>query len=192
MRKTTIALSVLGALLVATTATAASRYLITSTKQIKPSVLLQLHGKKGTRGATGSQGFKGDTGAIGPQGPQGAVGTVGPQGPQGVVGSVGPKGDTGAQGPAGADGTSFSTNDVTQVTGNQLSMSVSGQTGTSIASCPVGAVVVGRGYKPVSAPAADPSVTSSAPNGQAWVVTVFDQGGSLTTYNLEAVAICAS
>jgi hypothetical protein len=49
-------------------------YLITSTKQIKPSVLHKLKGAKGLRGAQGSQGLKSDPGATGAQGQQGPPG----------------------------------------------------------------------------------------------------------------------
>jgi hypothetical protein len=56
------------------TAIAAKQYLLTSTKQIKPSVLKELRGRKG---ATGSQG---PAGAVGPQGVAGATGTQGPSG----------------------------------------------------------------------------------------------------------------
>ncbi len=72
---------------------AAKKYLITSTKQISPSVLKALQGKAGAPGSAGSQG------AAGPQGP------AGPAGPQGPVGSAGAKGETGAEGKEGKQGT---------------------------------------------------------------------------------------
>ncbi len=54
------------------TAAAAHHFLITSTTQIKPSVLRTLHG------ATGRPGASGATGPAGPQGPAGAQGPAGP------------------------------------------------------------------------------------------------------------------
>jgi hypothetical protein len=51
---------------------AASHYLITSTKQIAPSVRLAL---KGDRGPSGQAGVTGATGAAGSQGQQGTAGT---------------------------------------------------------------------------------------------------------------------
>jgi Collagen triple helix repeat (20 copies) len=78
------------ALFVASTGTsiAASHYLITSTKQIKPSVIKALKGAKGPAG----------------QGVAGAAGAQGPQGPKGDTGAAGSTGSTGATGATGASG----------------------------------------------------------------------------------------
>ncbi len=73
-------------------ALAASHFLITSTKQIKPSVLKSLKGANGANGANG---------AAGPVGPAGAQGAQGPAGP---AGGPGPKGEAGAPGPEGKPG----------------------------------------------------------------------------------------
>jgi hypothetical protein len=74
---------------------AASKFLITSTKQIKPSVLASLK-KAGANGAAGAQG---------PAGPAGPAGGVGPQGPAGTPGTNGEPGPEGKEGKAGKNGT---------------------------------------------------------------------------------------
>jgi hypothetical protein len=58
-------------------AVAARHYLITSTSQIKPTVLKAL---RGTAGRVGPQGLQGPQGAQGAQGPAGAQGSAGPAG----------------------------------------------------------------------------------------------------------------
>src|SRR5271166_1918612 len=59
------------------TATAAHQYLITSTSQIKPSVLKKLKGKAGPASTNGTNGANGREGKEGPRGVAGANGTDG-------------------------------------------------------------------------------------------------------------------
>jgi hypothetical protein len=79
---------------------AAKRYLITSTKQISPSVLKALQGKAGPAGPVGPAGAAG-AGAQGPQGPQGPAGPKGDTGSAGKDGAAGAKGATGPTGQTG-------------------------------------------------------------------------------------------
>lgn len=76
MRRSAVAIAAIAALLGAGSATAASRWLITSINQIKPSVRAQLRGHQGPRGFTGAQGPTGPQGSQGPQGLAGATGTA--------------------------------------------------------------------------------------------------------------------
>jgi hypothetical protein len=81
-------------------ALAAGHYLITSTKQIKPSVLKSLAGKAGPAGPAGT------AGAVGAKGESGAsgTGTPGVEGHEGKEGKEGPKGKEGKEGPEGKEG----------------------------------------------------------------------------------------
>ena len=80
---------------------AAQHYVITSTKQIKPSVVDELQGNTGPRGKQGPTGAKGEQGATGAKGDAGPAGAMGPAGPQGVSGA---QGAPGTQGPQGVPG----------------------------------------------------------------------------------------
>ncbi|MFZ1153379.1 MAG: hypothetical protein WAN93_00595 [Solirubrobacteraceae bacterium] len=80
---------------------AASKILITSTKQISPKVLKSLQGKAG---ANGAQGPVGPVGAAGPQGPTGPSGAAGASGVKGEAGSEGKEGKVGKEGKAGLSG----------------------------------------------------------------------------------------
>jgi Collagen triple helix repeat (20 copies) len=66
---------------------AASKYLITSTKQISPKVLKQLKGKNGTNGKAGASGPAGSQGPVGPAGKDGVNGIGGANGTNGTDGA---------------------------------------------------------------------------------------------------------
>jgi hypothetical protein len=80
---------------------AAKKYLITSTKQISPSVLKSLQGKAGVAGAPGAAGVQGAQGPAGPGGPAGSGGAKGETGAEGKEGKEGKQGTTGPKGAAG-------------------------------------------------------------------------------------------
>jgi hypothetical protein len=77
---------------------AASKFLITSTKQISPKVLKGLQGKAGLAGKNGANGVNGAQGAQGPAGAAGAKGETGAQGPEGKEGKQGTPGVNGTTG----------------------------------------------------------------------------------------------
>jgi hypothetical protein len=83
---------------------AATRYVITSTRQISPKVLKSLQGRSGSAGANGAPGAagaQGPAGAAGAQGPKGETGAPGPQGDEGKEGKEGKPGEKGANGTTG-------------------------------------------------------------------------------------------
>ncbi len=116
------------------TAVATTHYLLTSTSQIKPSVLKKLEGNAGPQG---SQGPVGAQGAAGPQGPAGAQGPSGP---------LGPKGETGPKGEPGSAGT---LSPLTTVESNEAGYVYNSEIGTyvavAVAECPAGQKAVSGG-----------------------------------------------
>ncbi len=83
MKKGLIIGLVIGLLCSSAAAAAAGRFVITSTSQIRPTVLSKL---RGDRGLAGPRGASGPTGAEGPTGPAGAAGPKGPAGDTGPAG----------------------------------------------------------------------------------------------------------
>jgi hypothetical protein len=77
-------------------AIAAKHYLITSSSQIKPSVLAKLKGRTGPPGQTGPAGAAGSVGPRGLQGSPGADGHPGPEGEPGESGTAVAYGAVGA------------------------------------------------------------------------------------------------
>lgn len=93
-------ISVIALVFAMTSGAFAAKYLITSTKQIKPSVLKKLKGAAGPAGQTGAQGAQGPQGLTGATGPQGVPGKNGVNGVDGedgdpwTAGGVLPPGET--------------------------------------------------------------------------------------------------
>lgn len=155
---------------------AKKHWLITSTKQIKPSVLRQLKvagpvGPAGEKGAAGSQGAPGAPGSPGKDGLNGEPGKTGPGGPPGPTGAAGAAGSAGSAGSAGATG----------ATGPAGTDGKDGATGAAGATGPEGVCSTSSCHLPAN-------VTET---GQWSVVAKTDEGGVGTAISF-AVPLAAS
>jgi hypothetical protein len=168
------------------TAIAAQHYLITSTGQIKPSVLAKL---------------KGDAGAQGPAGPAGPAGSTGPTGftgPQGPTGAAGPRGEAGERGAEGPAGGSSDLSALTLVEGPENKVPAYGEVGpggdkgieASVATCSSGDHVVSGGSD-IFAGIVAGALSAPSEDHDSWIVVVANDS-TYTGGVVQAIAYCAS
>jgi len=113
MKKLTIVAAFALALAAASGAFAAHKYLVTSSKQIKPGTIslanLSPAARKALLGHASASTVAGPQGPAGKDGSNGANGSTGPQGPKGDTGVQGPQGIQGIKGDNGDPGTPAAT-----------------------------------------------------------------------------------
>jgi hypothetical protein len=164
-------------------AAASQHWLITSTNQIKPSVVQKL---RGATGATGAAGQTGQPGQPGPAGADGAPGTAVTVTGQTVVGPTGP---------AGANGTNggFNLGSIHYRPAASYITVGAGVTQYVSAPCNDGESVIGGGETgygiDVVGSYPEHNWTGSHPTDDAWEVEVL---GTSTYGDVEAYAICVS
>lgn len=161
-------------------AAASQHWLITSTNQIKPSVLKSLHG------ATGAAGVAGQPGTQGPQGTPGQAVTVSGQTVVGPAGTQGPPGQTGATGGFNLGSIHYRPTSTYIEVGPGVTQSVS-------AECNDGEYVIGGGDYGYNVDVIESypqhNWTGNHPADDAWEIEVVGTG---TYGDVEAYAICAS
>jgi hypothetical protein len=154
----------------------ASRYLITSTSEIKPSVLKKL---------------KGNTGLQGPAGAQGAAGAQGPAGARGLTGAQGLEGPRGPQGEPGSAGTLSPLTTVESSTASyEYSAKAETYVAVAIAFCPSGQKVVSGGEFNYLFPNA--TLYAKSKTGTSWGVVAFaSQAETVAKGGVAAIAYCS-
>ncbi len=160
------------------TAVAANHYLITSTSQIKPSVLKTLKGAQGAPGASGKAGPSGAPGASGSPGPGGPGGSTGPGG---ATGPAGPTGPAGVKGLTGSGGTLSA---LTEVEGPKVEGEEEEEifVAVSEAKCGAGESAVSGGSLEAFG-----EVVGSRKLGDTWTVVALSEGPNV----VQAYADCA-
>ncbi|MGA8365464.1 MAG: hypothetical protein WB709_13240 [Solirubrobacteraceae bacterium] len=157
-------------------ALAAKKYLITSTKQISPSVLKQLQGKAGAPGAQGAAGAQGAQGPAGPAGAAGAKGDTGAPGTPGKDGAPGTPGTPGKDGKEGVEGPEGS-----PWTANGVLPPEATETGTWYMHGPTGPVTEDAAIAPISFP-----IPLSPAAAEAMKVSVNSEAGTPCTGTVAA------
>lgn len=178
--KNAVIAALVSALVSASAGAAATKYVITSTSQIKPTVLRKL--EKPALAATPAA-APGPQGERGPEGKQGATGLTGPQGPGGE--SV--RGPMGEAGPEGASGSAYRQIRAYDATSAPLAPGEHRAEGIE-ARCPEGSRPVGGGYE-----ASEPRIHvygSHVATNEGWTVAAVNESAT-NSGTVTVTVLCA-